>query len=108
MKTRFDIQFVRNNANEFDNRLSKRGIQRCSETILGLDESRRGHLHASEEARAAARTLQKEIGQLKKQGLPADELINKAARLNQGADEAAKLAVVYEERLEAIVVGLPN
>lgn len=108
MKTRFDIQYVRNQPADFDARLGMRGVEPSSEIILGLDERRRGHLHASEEARAEAKRLQKEIGQRKKQALDASDLIDKAGRLNAGADGAAKMAADAEQRLEAVVCQLPN
>jgi seryl-tRNA synthetase len=108
MKTRFDLQYIRNNPAEFDNRMASRGVNPQSEIILGLDERRRGHLHASESARADAKRLQKDIGQQKKQGLDATDLINKAGRLNAGADQAAKMAAGAEDKLEGVLSHLPN
>lgn len=108
MKTRYDIQYVRQNPAEFDRRLALRGIEPQSESILALDERRREHLTASEQARAGAKDLQKEIGPRKKAGLEATDLIDKAARLNAGSVEAGKMADRAEQQLEGKLAQLPN
>ena len=63
----FDIKWIRDNPEAFDNGLEARGIARggeikFSDELLALDEERRAHLVKLQEAQARRNAASKEIG----------------------------------------------
>lgn len=110
MNTRYDLAYVRANPEEFDRRLGLRGLKPLSAEILGRDQQRREFLHKSETLRSEAKSLQKLIGQLKRNGEDADAetLIRQATSLNEFSDKNAGYAAEADDGLQEILAGIPN
>lgn len=61
-----DIKSIRDNPEAFDAALKRRGLGALSERLLAIDETRRGAIHAFEQAQARRNAASKEIGEAKK------------------------------------------
>ena len=61
----FDIKWIKENAEAFDAGLKKRGLAPEAAKLIALDEARREHVTALQEAQARRNAASKEIGQAK-------------------------------------------
>ncbi|NYE57611.1 serine--tRNA ligase [Carboxydothermus ferrireducens] len=103
-----DIKKVRQNPELVVEALKKRGANLNLDEFLRLDEERRKLLVDVEQKKYKRNTVSEEIGRLKKQGLPADDLILEMRALS---DEIKKLddeVAQIEEKLHAILLTIPN
>ena len=103
-----DIRWIRENPEEFDRGLERRGLAPRAEEVLALDKDWRALQTAAEEAQATRNRLSREVGAAKARGEPADELLSQIAR---GKDvEAANAAKAAELRtqIDALLASLPN
>ena len=60
-----DINFIRTNPVEFDNRIKLRGIKHCAEKINTIDEERRNTQTILQNILAERNILSKKIGEIK-------------------------------------------
>ena len=88
-----DIRWIRENPEEFDRGLTRRGLPRQSSEVLALDKEWRGLQTAAEEAQAVRNRLSREIGIAKARGESAGELLARIARGH--ARRANRLAVLF-------------
>ena len=79
----FDIKWIRDNPQAFDEGMSRRGLGPQAARILDLDDARREHVAKVQDAQQARNAASKKIGAAKAQG---DEAAAQAA-----IDEVAKL-----------------
>ncbi|MCB9946768.1 MAG: serine--tRNA ligase [Rhodospirillaceae bacterium] len=103
-----DIRWIRENPEDFDRILGRRGIAPQASTILSLDETRRSLQTELQQLQARRNDASREIGAVKQQGGDAGRLIDEVSRIK---DRIAKLEA--EERqvgtgLQDLLVGLPN
>ena len=90
-----DIRAIRENPDQFDAALARRGLSPMSSQVLALDEARRALIHAAETAQAAQNAASKQVGAAKAKGddaeferlraLVADKK-SEVARMNAEAD----------------------
>ena len=106
----FDIKWIRENENEFDKGLKKRGLKPQAKKIIALDEKRRAKLTELQDAQSRRNSASKEIGKAKaaKDEKTASELMAEVAELKDkirsGEDEAREL----DEELTALLSGIPS
>ncbi len=104
----FDIRWIRESPEAFDEGLARRGLEPASTRILSLDEERRDALTFAEDIQTRRNKLAKEIGLAKSRGEDATELIESAS-IDKGVQEASeKKARELQDRLEKELSGLPN
>lgn len=104
----FDIDKIRKNPEWLDAGFKKRGIAPLSAEILKLDEERRELQTRIQQALAVRNDLSRQIGDVKKSGGNADDLMAKVAALKEEipADEAREAEIA--EKLNLILASYPN
>ncbi len=105
-----DIRLIRENPDDFDRGLARRGLAPQSGRLIAVDEKRReviGRLQAMQERRNAA---SKEVGQAKaqKDEARAAALIEEVGRLKQDVPAAEAEQKALEEELHAALSEIPN
>src|SRR6266568_2722468 len=103
-----DLRWIRENPEEFDRGLVRRGLAPRADEVLALDREWRALQTAAEEAQATRNRLSREVGGAKARGEPVDEFLSQIAR---GKDtEAADVAKAAELRtqIDELLASLPN
>ncbi|PZQ14992.1 MAG: serine--tRNA ligase [Ancylobacter novellus] len=105
-----DIRLIRDNPEDFDRGLARRGLSPLSAKLIAIDERRReviGRLQAMQERRNAA---SKEVGQAKaqKDEARAAALIEEVGRLKQDVPAAEAEQAAIEQELQASLAEIPN
>ena len=104
----FDIKWIRDNAQEFDNAMVRRGLDPQSAGLIELDEKRRQLQFEAQEIQAERNKLSKEVGALKAKGEDAEDLIAKVSRTKAAEAEAEMAAAEAETALGEAMAKLPN
>ena len=104
----FDIKWIRDNAQEFDNAMVRRGLDPQSVGLIELDEKRRQLQFEAQEIQAERNKLSKEVGALKAKGEDAEDLIAKVSRTKAAEAEAEMAAAEAETALGEAMAKLPN
>ncbi|MDF2115679.1 serine--tRNA ligase [Roseiarcaceae bacterium H3SJ34-1] len=106
----FDIRWIRDNAEAFDEGRRKRGLEPLSATLLALDDARRSAIAQAQKAQERRNAASKEIGAAMKDknAARADELKAEVAALKErmGDYEAQEKRAV--EALHAALSEIPN
>lgn len=103
-----DIKWIRENQEAFDNALEKRGHEKVSQKLVALDEDRRKAIQATQEIQNKRNQIAKQIGEIKKQGGNADDLMQEAGRLRDTLADEEEKARIFEEKLKETLDFLPN
>ncbi len=104
----FDIRWIRDNPEAFDNGLARRGIGARSAEVLALDGKRRETLTALQELQTRRNQLSKEIGQRKAKGEDAADLMAQVAQDKEAQGQGEREAAAYGQDLDAMLAGFPN
>ena len=104
----FDIKWIRDNAQEFDNAMARRGLDPQSAGLIELDATRRQLQTEAQEIQAERNKLSKEVGALKAKGEDAGDLIAKVSETKDAEAEAEIEAKAAEIVLETTMAELPN
>lgn len=104
----YDIEKIRSNPEWLDSGLAKRGVAPLSAQILELDTQRRALQTSLQEAMAKRNDLSRQVGEIKKSGGNADDLMAQVAALKEQvpADEAKEAEIA--EQLNTLLVSYPN
>ncbi|MEO0498401.1 MAG: serine--tRNA ligase [Pseudomonadota bacterium] len=106
----FDIKWIRDNPQAFDEGMAKRGLQPQADSLIALDEARRNHLQALQDAQERRNAASKLIGQAKAKGDEAGaqaaiaEVAEVKAFIQTGEDKERELTTALREALSV----LPN
>ena len=76
-----DIRFIRENPEQFDAALARRGLSAAADDILALDTRRRALQTELQEKQARRNEASREIGQIKSQGGDASAVMAEVADL---------------------------
>jgi seryl-tRNA synthetase len=104
----FDIKWIRDNADAFDEGLRRRGLDPQAAELIALDDKRRALLTALQNAQSRRNAASKEIGKAKaaKDDATVSNLMTEVAelkdRIAKGEDEERKLDAEIKEALEVI------
>ena len=104
----FDIKWIRENAEAFDEGLKRRGLAPQAAALVALDDKRRQTLTTLQEAQSRRNAASKEIGKAKgaKDEATAARLMGEVAELKdtiaKGEDEERKLDAAIKAALEVI------
>lgn len=106
----FDLKWIRENSDAFDAGLAKRGSAPLSAEILKIDEERRDHLKALQDAQAKRNTASKEIGKAKASGdeEAAAAAIAEVAKIKDFIQKGEDVEREINERLDALLSAIPN
>jgi seryl-tRNA synthetase len=104
----FDIKWIRENPEEFDAGLDKRGLSPLSEGLIALDKKRRGSQTEAQEIKSARNQISKQIGAAKAKGEDTADLIAEVSRSKQAEADAEKDAAQLSRELETALSAIPN
>ena len=103
-----DINFIRENAIEFDNSMKLRGENPCSKIILKIDEDKRNTQTILQNLLADRNKLSKEIGILISKKKDTSEILLKVEKIKEKISTLKELEKIKEEELFGILSKLPN
>ncbi len=103
-----DIKWIRDNPDAFDVELGRRGLAPEAGRLLKLDTRRREALSLSQDIKTRRNGLSREIGDRKRRGEDASELIQEVSRTKAQQAEAEEQARAAEAELEAVLASIPN
>ena len=103
-----DIRFIRDNPEQFDAALARRGLDPVAGAILEIDSKRRGLQARLQEMQSRRNQASKEIGALKSQGGDADALIAEVNDIKQQMPEIEAEENTLAAQLDGRLMELPN
>ncbi|MBE0618216.1 MAG: serine--tRNA ligase, partial [Proteobacteria bacterium] len=106
-----DIRRVRHEPEEVKRALGRRGGQELPglvDDVLALDEARRASIGEVNDLKARRNEASKKIGELKRTGGDAEDLIASMRALGDRIGELDEEIRVNEARVEEILMGIPN
>ncbi|WP_408955289.1 serine--tRNA ligase [Natroniella sp. ANB-PHB2] len=105
-----DLGFVRENLDLVKESLAKRGTKAPIDEFSELDENRRELIQEVEELKRIRNEESTKIGQLKREGKDekAEEIIQKMGQIGDKIDNLDQKLKEYNNRLEEIMLQLPN
>jgi len=104
----FDIKWIRDNPDDFDRGMARRGQEPQAEALIQLDAKRREAETRAQDIQAERNKLSKEVGVLKAKGDDAEDLIAKVSETKNAEAEAEKKAEAAGRDLETAMAELPN
>lgn len=103
-----DLKFVRSNPNLVRDALAKRGSPISLDDFLELDEQRRDKLFIVEQMKSRRNIVSEEIGRLKKLGKETEDMVLEMRELSQQIKERDEEIKAIEEKLQIILLNIPN
>ena len=103
-----DIRFIRDNPDQFDAALERRGLDPVASTILEIDGKRRGLQARLQEMQSRRNQASKEIGARKSKGEDADALIAEVNDIKQQMPQIEGEESVLAAELDSWLMELPN
>ena len=106
----YDIRWIRENPQDFDRGLTRRGLEPLSAKLIALDEKRRAAITASEQAQARRNAASKEIGQAKakKDEAASQALMAEVATLKETMPALEAEAKLHGDALDKELAQIPN
>lgn len=102
-----DIKRIRNNTDEVNELLARRGDYSVNE-VLELDTKRRELLSKSEEGKAKQNKVSKQIPMMKKEGKDVSELLKEMKELSSEVKEYNAQISELEEKINSLILSIPN
>ena len=103
-----DIRFIRDNPEQFDAALARRGLPAAAQQICDLDARRRTLQTELQEKQARRNEASREIGQIKAQGGDASEVMSEVALLKKAVPELEAEEAKIAAEISSQLMGLPN
>ena len=106
----YDIRWIRENSEAFDQGLTNRGLEPLSSAVLALDDRRRAAISVSQSAQEKRNALSKEIGQAMaaKDIARAENLKVEVAGLKEVLASSEVQEKLTIQELEAVLSNIPN
>jgi seryl-tRNA synthetase len=104
----FDIKWIRENPDDFDDGLARRGLKPAAAGLVDLDSRRREAQTRAQDIQAGRNRLAKQIGAAKAKGEDASAIIAEVSRSKVEQAEAEAAARVASEELDRALEGIPN
>lgn len=103
-----DIKWIRDNADDFDAALARRGKEPHAAAILALDTEKRRLLTEIQEMQSSRNEESKKIGMLKKAGEDAEPAIKAVAEIKKKIAANEEALSETDVKLNDFLTGLPN
>jgi seryl-tRNA synthetase len=103
-----EIKFVRQNLESVQKALQNRGASADWQAFIEADNQRKKALGEIEELRHRRNVVSDEIAALKKAGQDAQTMVVQMREVGERVKELEKELAVHEERLQSILMGIPN
>jgi seryl-tRNA synthetase len=103
-----DLRWIRENPEEFDRGLARRGLPARADEVLTLDKEWRALQTAAEEAQATRNRLSREVGGAKARGEAVDEFLSQIARGKDAETANAAKAAELRTQIDELLASLPN
>jgi seryl-tRNA synthetase len=103
-----DLRWIRENPEEFDRGLARRGLPPHAAEVLALDKEWRATQTSADEAQARANTANSAIGAAKARGEPIDALLAEVAHRKKDQGDLSTRANGLREQIDTLLAGLPN
>jgi seryl-tRNA synthetase len=103
-----DIKWIRDNPEAFDAAMAKRKAEITSKRLMDIDAERRRLMTEHQEMLARRKSISAEIGQVKKSGGNADELMAEMGGLKDRIKEAEDGQAALNEQLDLLLSSFPN
>ena len=104
----FDVKWIRDNPEAFDQGRARRGLPALSGQVLTLDTKRRAAPTVWQEMQAKRNDLSKQIGQLKSKGQDAAPIMAEVAGLKDKMATAEAEEQALAKELETLLASQPN
>jgi len=106
----FDIKWIRDNADAFNEGLARRGLEPKSAELLAFDEKRREQIAELQEVQTTRNAASKLIGKAKSTGddAGAQKLIDEVAKLKANIQTGEEALRELEAGLKDAMAGIPN
>jgi seryl-tRNA synthetase len=106
----FDTKWIRDNPEEFDARLARRGVDAIADKITTLDDRRRAHIQKLQESQTRRNATSKEIGKAMGQGNSelAEKLKTEVSELKAFIQNGADEERAIDEELKNLLSAIPN
>ncbi|MEQ8736558.1 MAG: serine--tRNA ligase [Rhodospirillaceae bacterium] len=103
-----DLKWIRDNPEAFDSGLKRRGLDPLSGNILALDERNREAVTKLQTLQTERNESSKKIGQVKKQGGDASEIMAAVAALKDEMIRLEEEQKHVSDDLRSLLLGIPN
>ncbi|MDP9195999.1 MAG: serine--tRNA ligase [Pseudomonadota bacterium] len=103
-----DIRLIRDNPETFDQGLARRGLPPKSQAVLDLDSRRRAVQTEFQAAQAKRNDLSRQVGEAKKSGKDAADLMVQVATLKTTLETLEQQEKTLAEELETMLAVIPN
>ncbi len=104
----FDIKWIRENPDEFDAGLAKRGVESHAAMLIALDEKRRSAQARAQEIQTERNALSKQIGRAKAKGEDASGILTQVSQSKTAQAEAETEHAQASADLELVLSAIPN
>jgi len=104
----FDIKRIRENPDDFDRGMKRRGLGPQSKALIALDAKRREAQTKAQDIQTERNKLSKEIGVAKARGEDASAILDEAAKTKAAEGEAERAAEEASAELDWALAQLPN
>jgi seryl-tRNA synthetase len=103
-----DLRWIRENPDEFEERLARRGVSGRAAEVLALDKQWRAAQTAAEEAQAELNRLSRQIGQARDRQHAVASVSPLIELADKTKSEQAARATELRKRIDDLLSGLPN
>jgi len=103
-----DMRYIRENVQEVRRAMENKGEEAALDDFISLDRERREILKEVEHLKHRRNSVSKEVGRLKKEGREADQLVEEMRQVGIRIKELDEQQKEQEERLETILMHIPN
>jgi len=103
-----DIRKIRENPQDFDAGLARRGAAALSAELIALDDERKALGALAQDIQSERNAAAKQIGQRKAKGEDASDLIEEVSKSKEAQGEAEQKAKEATDKLNAALAGIPN
>ncbi len=104
----FDVKWIRENPDAFDDGLAKRGLEPASAPIIELDKARREAQSKAQAIQEERNKLSKQIGIAKSKGEDAEALLKEVSASKKSQEAAENIERERSGELKDCLMGIPN
>ncbi len=103
-----DIKRIREEPEFFKEMVRRRGEKINIDELLGLDEKRRKIIYEHDNLKRDKNKLSEEVGKMKKQGKPVDDLMARSRELSERLDHLQAEIKTVDDQFKELLLWVPN